>query len=370
MNIEKPTPSVPETFKPPTGRDYRVTSKDSWVSLAGALKIGPWDLIDFNFPGMKSAMQINAELASRQVNWYLSEYLGCRVSRDGRNLAFSEGLSAGRGVHKGGVIFLPPVAPPPSPPPHPSAPPGCSGIEITAKDIAPRLSRVLTLLNAIPPVYARCLDPIEVTYAQSVYGASLAYDDIYISAVAGLSDRPFTTAIKLGGVRWVVVLNVGPGLFSRPNSDKSTLIHELAHAWQSQHHSDPEQYMINCVESQALAAAITVQANAAYKAGAAILGVPNIDIGPASAYAYVPGQAFGQYGGEQIAQQVEDYNFPPLLKAPPYSMNASVKAQLGSIVTYMNSRPPGVVDAGNVLGLSATHVGLEITPNVVWHDDD
>jgi hypothetical protein len=109
MNIEKPTPSVPETFKPPTGRDYRVTSKDSWVSLAGALKIGPWDLIDFNFPGMKSAMQINAELASRQVNWYLSEYLGYRVSRDGRNLAFSEGPSAGRGVHKGGSSSFRPL---------------------------------------------------------------------------------------------------------------------------------------------------------------------------------------------------------------------------------------------------------------------
>lgn len=125
MATERPKSPVPETFKPPAGKPHTVNSKESWESLAHDLTIDPWDLIEFNFPGMKAARAINAEHASRQVNWYLSEYVGCFVSNDGgKNLAFSSGLTGkGRGVHKGGVVFLPPTpVPPPSPPPAPSPP--------------------------------------------------------------------------------------------------------------------------------------------------------------------------------------------------------------------------------------------------------
>src|SRR5262249_49898974 len=107
---EKPKSPVSEMYQPATGIRYSVASKDSWVSLA---KGDPWDLIDFNFPGMKAASQADLETASRQVNWYLHEYVGCRLSNDGWNFAFTSGLSTGRGVHKGGVIFLPPEAAPP-----------------------------------------------------------------------------------------------------------------------------------------------------------------------------------------------------------------------------------------------------------------
>jgi hypothetical protein len=63
--------------------------------------VDPWDLIDFNFPGIKEVRAKDAQLASRQVNWYLAEYVGCEKSTDSFNLAFSSRLTRGRGVHKG-----------------------------------------------------------------------------------------------------------------------------------------------------------------------------------------------------------------------------------------------------------------------------
>jgi hypothetical protein len=173
------------------------------------------------------------------------------VARRGKNLAFSDRLTTGRGVHKGGVIFLPPAATAaPAPPP----PAGCGVIEIPPRTSDPRIEFVLKKLGARLPEHARCLDPsAEVAYAKGIYGNSLAYDDIYVSDGVGASNRPFTLALPYSG-GWIVVLNLGPSLVSKPGSDKSTLIHELAHAWQSQHHYDPSEFMMNCVKSQAAAA--------------------------------------------------------------------------------------------------------------------
>ena len=140
-NEQKPVPLVPDTYHPQLGVLYAVKTHESWGSIAQAVGIDVWDLIDFNFPGTKRLMQRNRELATRQVNWYLREYVGCNLSNDGDNWAFTSGLTGGRGPWKGGFIFVPamrrapfPVpgptfpltpapAPPPTPAPVPAAPP-------------------------------------------------------------------------------------------------------------------------------------------------------------------------------------------------------------------------------------------------------
>jgi hypothetical protein len=117
---EKPVNAVPSTYVPRPGYPHPVRTGESWVSIARDHGLDPWDLIDFNFPGMKRAKQVDFQRATRHVNWYLREYVGCLVvAPDGHNWAFSSGVSRGKGVWKGGVIFIPVrlSAPPPAPPP-------------------------------------------------------------------------------------------------------------------------------------------------------------------------------------------------------------------------------------------------------------
>lgn len=108
-NEAKPIPAVPESYFPKNGTRYPVKEGETWVSIARPRGIDPWDLIDFNFPGVKRVKHTSHELASRQVNWYLHYYLGCEKSTDGQNWAFSSGLRNGKGAWKGGYIFVPPV---------------------------------------------------------------------------------------------------------------------------------------------------------------------------------------------------------------------------------------------------------------------
>lgn len=86
-------------------------------------------------------------------------------------------------------------------------------------------------------------------------------------------------------------------------------IHELTHAWQSQHHPNPFQFMMNSVASQALAAATGKDA-----------------------YKYTAGKSFGLYAAEQIAEQVED--------------------GIAAIRSHVSSTFMGVPDLGNILSLS------------------
>ncbi len=158
------------------------------------------------------------------------------------------------------------------------------------------------------PSGLRKLDPAtEEPAARLVYGGSLNYGDIYISDALGGGGRPFTTYVPLVGT----VINAGPALFGTPGSNPRLLTHELAHSWQSQHHSDPTQFMVNSIASQA---------------AAGVIG------GGASAYCYVPGKPFGQYGAEQIAQQVEN--------------------GVSAIISHISSASAGAVDADNVASLS------------------
>src|SRR5262245_35442848 len=108
---ERPPQPVPEIRPSPKGVRHAVSSGESWITLAQSLGIDPWDLIDFNFPGVKQVQQIDSQRATRQVNWYLFEYVGCQDSIDGgNNYAFGSNLAGrGRGDYKDGVIYLPPA---------------------------------------------------------------------------------------------------------------------------------------------------------------------------------------------------------------------------------------------------------------------
>ncbi|MEY9553926.1 hypothetical protein ABIF67_007991 [Bradyrhizobium japonicum] len=112
-NQERPLKPVVESYVPPAGIRHAVTAGETWISLAKRIGIDPWDLIEFNFPGVKLVKQRDFQQATSQVNWYLAEYVGCRaMSPDRQNFAFSSGTTGGRGGWRGGFIYLPPGTPP------------------------------------------------------------------------------------------------------------------------------------------------------------------------------------------------------------------------------------------------------------------
>jgi hypothetical protein len=84
-------------------RGYRFGDTEASLYKAWQHYVDAWDLIDFNLAGTKQTKQINFPLATRQVNWYLSECVGFETpSADGHsNWAFTSGLTKG----KGGVIL-------------------------------------------------------------------------------------------------------------------------------------------------------------------------------------------------------------------------------------------------------------------------
>jgi hypothetical protein len=224
------------------------------------------------------------------------------------------------------------------------------------------LAAVLQQLGARMPTRARCLDPLELAIAKPIYQNSLVYDDIFISDGFGGGGNPFTIALELGG-RWIVILNVGPGAYADPAySKKSVLIHELAHAWQSQHHPKPWQFMLNCTECNAAAAVATrVDAASRNKWVKTATGMPDIGTGEASSYAYVPGLPFGEYAGEQIAEQVEDFFYPPR------GLETSKRVLLSSIWSHITSVQAGIPDWGNIESLGNVRFEYH-TQGVVWHD--
>jgi hypothetical protein len=175
--------------------------------------------------------------------------------------------------------------------------------------------------------------------ARGVYLTSLHYDRIFLSNGTGLEGRAFTLTVPVpplvvpslpsGG--FVQVLNIGTA------PDRDTLIHELGHAWQSQHHAMAAAYIANCLACQGAAVAAnevmglldpSVQAH------------PRFPVNfPLSAYAYRPGAVFATYAGEQIAQQLE--NGEP------------------GIVAHAASKAAGTVDKANEASLEASHIRLE-----------
>jgi hypothetical protein len=99
---------VPKNYEPPAGSPYKVQDGDSWGSLAGKCRIDAWELIRYNYPGMP----VSKQQAAKEVNWYLQEYVGCKVlTADSKNYCFSASANPGK-------IYLP-VEPPPQPTPVP-----------------------------------------------------------------------------------------------------------------------------------------------------------------------------------------------------------------------------------------------------------
>ena len=196
------------------------------------------------------------------------------------------------------------------------------------------LTGVRVILGGLPlgkagvvlPSDVRFLDPAEQSEARCVYQESLDFTKILISNGLGFLGRPFTVAVQVS-TGWHVVMNLGdlktwvPVAIGYKARAKS-LIHELAHAWQSQHHSsDPEMFMKNSVACQLLAIADLAAAKADAARLASGKAFVNGERNPltlasiaksaaaaedVSEYAYIPRKPFREYAAEQIAQQVED----------------------------------------------------------------
>lgn len=184
----------------------------------------------------------------------------------------------------------------------------------------PLLASIGSFLPSLPSF--RSPSAAEVTMATGVYGGSIDFSTVFLSDKTGLGGRAFVLTVPVPFGRARQIMNVGT------SPSPSELIHEFAHVWQSQHHSDPTRYMVNAVASQALAEATN-----------AITGSTSF-----SAYGYRPGKPFGEYAAEQIAQQAMRGEAP--------------------IVAHMRSLGPGVVDPDNTASLGTSRIEDTSLPGV------
>jgi len=170
---------------------------------------------------------------------------------------------------------------------------------------------------------------------------------VFISPVLGIGSRPFTAAVTIpapiafatGLSGTVQVMNCGTF-----TPDTNTLLHELAHVWQSQHDSDPQRFMRNSIACQA--------ASLAFNAAQALTD-PSTKSGdqfpvhfPTSAYAYKPGKSFGSYSCEQMANNL-DHSDP-------------------AVTAHVKGRVANTLDVANVSGLSATTIDDRRAPGVIF----
>lgn len=129
--------------------------------------------------------------------------------------------------------------------------------------------------------------------------------------------------------------------------------------------------MVNCVKSQAAAAAATAldaaRSSTAGRIAGALAGpigailTSGPSLGPADAYSYVPGKSFGDYGGEQIAEQIEDFFSPPAFLSP------AQRGQIAAIVGHVKSVSARTRDPENERSLSTVKYEHQSATGVVWH---
>jgi len=184
----------------------------------------------------------------------------------------------------------------------------------------------------------RQLDAGQLAKARAVYGDSLDFDRIFISNKAGLQNRAFTIAFP---DKNQIVQIINCGTFTPSDG---TLIHELAHVWQSQHHSDPFHFMVNAVDCQAGA----VVAN-----GAEVFSDPDVLLHkdhpvqfPFSAYAYMPGFGLSSYAAEQMANAIEHGD--------------------KTLVAHVKSIPKNAIDGDNIAALKLTQFSDRRLKGVVF----
>jgi hypothetical protein len=178
----------------------------------------------------------------------------------------------------------------------------------------------LPSLPSLPTL--RSLTAVEIAMATGVFGSSIDFSLVSLSDKTGASNRAFVVAVPNPFGKARQIMNVGTA------PTRNTLIHELTHVWQSQHHSNSSQFMVNAIASQALEAATNLALNST----------------SFSAYGYVPGKPFGEYGAEQIAQQV---------------MRGEA-----AIVAHVASVSVGAVDADNVTSLKTPRIEDTSLPGV------
>jgi len=109
-----------------------------------------------------------------------------KAGADGQNYEFTFGLTSGKGVWRGGYIYLPPGSPPPRPPVAPPTltPPVC---------------------EANRPDFARVPNPNEWELARRVFGPTLPpMDSIAITNGLGVGGAPWTNdgPFFAGAIRW------------------------------------------------------------------------------------------------------------------------------------------------------------------------
>jgi hypothetical protein len=92
QHIRRPAVPVARDCRPPGGQKYRVLDGDSWITLARRKGMAAWELIRYNYPNLPQDQQ----LAALEVNWYLQEYVGCKLSTpDRRNYVFNLAAAPG-----------------------------------------------------------------------------------------------------------------------------------------------------------------------------------------------------------------------------------------------------------------------------------
>ena len=210
--------------------------------------------------------------------------------------------------------------------------------------------------DSAPPAgsLVRPLSTAQQTRVKDVYGDSIDFSTVFISNKTGLGGLPFTMCLERNDAPFGLVPGVPAdakaiqimncGTFE---PDDDTLIHEMAHVWQSQHHSKPKQFMKASVDSQAMALATN-----------GVLGFLDPSLRknnwpthfPFSAYAYTPNKVFADYGVEQVANAIE-------------LVDQTVRAHVRSI-------RKGAVDPDNVLSLSQGKIDDRRKPRVRFDKND
>lgn len=200
----------------------------------------------------------------------------------------------------------------------------------------------------------RKLNDTQQNRIKDVYGESVELSTVFLSNKTGIGGLPFTMCLERSDLPFLLVPGVGPdvkaiqiincGTFE---PDDDTLIHEMAHVWQSQHHSNPKQFMKASVDSQGMALATNL-----------LLGFTDKSLRhdqwpshfPFSAYAYIPNKVFSDYGVEQVANAIE-------------LIDQIVRAHVRSI-------PKGAVDPQNVASLARGKIEDRRKPRARFNPTD
>lgn len=106
---------------PKTGTPHRVADKEDWATIAKFYKVPAREIIVHN---------CGVDATPKEINWYLEKRVGCNVTHDRKNWAFSNSASPG-------ILYVPPAGTVPASAQYPTVRTlyggpkdlGCGGIE-------------------------------------------------------------------------------------------------------------------------------------------------------------------------------------------------------------------------------------------------